>query len=210
MSAPIHIGDTAKTVGPLKPTGRIQIHDRLFDARSEGEWIESNTEVVVVGGDHSSILIRPRAEVTEPLAREGEPLSARAASEETPLQAPAGRIERINAVAIGGLVGLILLALLWWSGTKVTWQAVLVPLAGTIAGALFQLFVRTASDFAGPRSDHRPAAIGIGCVVLVGTMLGSVVGWNVGAGFVELSVGLVTGTLLAGVLAYAALMFASV
>lgn len=47
-----------KTITPFRPVGTIEIDDKHYSAVSDGEWIESGIEIVVVKVDGTKILIK--------------------------------------------------------------------------------------------------------------------------------------------------------
>jgi membrane-bound ClpP family serine protease len=61
MAVELKIGDRAVTRGPLKPGGQIRVGERTFAAMWQGEWIDSNSEVEIVGGNQDHLLVRPLA-----------------------------------------------------------------------------------------------------------------------------------------------------
>ena len=54
----IRIGDTAVTVSRLAPIGKIMIHQKIVEGKSEFGLIDENTEVEVVHIDHSTIIVQ--------------------------------------------------------------------------------------------------------------------------------------------------------
>ncbi|MEZ6090661.1 MAG: hypothetical protein R3C05_22115 [Pirellulaceae bacterium] len=58
MTTPIHIGDRGKTLGPLKPTGRVTVNGQPVEATSEGEWIDSDSDIVILGGNTRRVIVR--------------------------------------------------------------------------------------------------------------------------------------------------------
>ena len=81
-------------------------------------------------------------------------------------------------------------------------KVLFAPVAGLAAGQIFRWCVRGASDFVGPRVDHRPLAYFVAVVTVLGGAVGIVIGLTGEYGFLGLSVGLVLGTLLGGLLAW--------
>lgn len=47
-----------KTITPFRPVGTIEVDDKHYSAVSDGEWIESGIEIVVVKVDGTKILIK--------------------------------------------------------------------------------------------------------------------------------------------------------
>ena len=141
-----------KTVGPLKPTGQITVNGHELDASSDGPWIDSATDVVIVGGNTRQAIVRvlSGAAAIHP-ANNREPLPDEKKFEPTPLQAPLAWVERINAVIIGLVIGIVLVPIVWLSGRPWSLFALLVPVSGAIAGRLFRSFVGTAIQSVGPQ-----------------------------------------------------------
>ena len=200
MSTQIFIGDQAKTIGPLKPTGKVRVNGHTLDACSEGEWIDSDADVVIIGGNTQRAVVRACSDRTNHVHKRSEPLPAGRAFATTPLQSPPAWVERINAVVIGGILGIVVIPLVWFAGAPITPYAALVPVAGAVAGWLFRIFVGNAIQSVGPREDHRPRARGIASVVLISAVIGSAVGLNIGPGFLGLCCGLVAGAFVGGTL----------
>jgi hypothetical protein len=59
----VRIGDRGRTLSSLHPQGFVRINGRRRDARSEREIIESETEIVVIGGDLQGLIVRPAESV---------------------------------------------------------------------------------------------------------------------------------------------------
>lgn len=58
ITSQIRIGGKGKTLGPLKPQGRISVLGHSIDATSEGTWIDGDVEVVIVGGNTRQAIVR--------------------------------------------------------------------------------------------------------------------------------------------------------
>ena len=200
----IQIGDSGTTLGPLKPTGRVSVNGHTVDASSEGGWIDSDSDVVVVGGNTRRVIVRVLSGVAEPPKNNGEPLPEEKAIETTPLQSPPAWVERINSVTIGLVIGIVLVPCVWLFGTPFSLYAMLVPVAGAIAGWLFRVFVGTAIQTVGPREDHRPQARVIAMIVLTCAVVASAIVLNAGFGFLGLCCGIPFGAAVGGMLAYTA------
>lgn len=54
----VEIGDIGRTLGPLRPSGRIQINDDIIDVVTEGDFIASDTEVRVFAKQGHKIIVR--------------------------------------------------------------------------------------------------------------------------------------------------------
>jgi membrane-bound ClpP family serine protease len=54
----IHLGDNGLTISRLAPVGKILIHDKIVEGKSEFGLIDENTEVHVVQVDESTIVVQ--------------------------------------------------------------------------------------------------------------------------------------------------------
>lgn len=210
MDSQISIGDLATTSGPLKPSGKICIGDKAFDAATQGDWIGDGTPVVIVGGDSRRVIVRIYNEGANPPPDHGKPLQKAKANESTLLEFPLAWVERINAELLGGIMGFVMIPLAWISETPITIEALLLPFAGAVAGWLFRGSVGTALKSAGPREDHRPVAVLIAFFVVVCSLAGSAMGLAVLGGFWGLSLGLAIGALLGSVITRLGMAFSGV
>jgi hypothetical protein len=210
MATEIRIGSRGQTVGPLKPGGRICIHGETLDACSQGNWIDADAHVVVIGSRASTLVVRPFCEDDPPTETLGEKLTIGGVLDTTPLHAPLALVERFNAVRAGAVVGCVLIPVVWLCGTPLTVSALLVPVAGAATGFLFRWLVRAALESVGPREDHRPRAYEIAGILIGGAAVGAIIGVSIGFGFLGLSCGLVLGALLGGVVSWIGLLLANV
>ena len=207
---PIRVGEKARTVGPLRPSGRVLIRGQTIHASSEGTWIEPDTDVVVVGGTTRRVVVREDDNTTDSLKNHGELLSDGNAFESTPLQSPPAWVERIDSVRVGFIIGVLLVPLALLSGTPFTFYALGVPFAVAIAGWLFRVFVGKASEAVGPREDHRSQANAIAMLVVLCTVIGAALGLSIAPGFFGLCCGIPLGALAGGILAYVAIVLSFV
>jgi len=51
------IGKTAKVTTDLKPSGQIEVDGQLFQALSEGDYIDKDAQVIVIGGQGSHLIV---------------------------------------------------------------------------------------------------------------------------------------------------------
>ncbi len=51
------IGKTAKVATDLKPSGQIEIDGRVYQALSEGDYIDKDAQVIVIGGQGSHLIV---------------------------------------------------------------------------------------------------------------------------------------------------------
>jgi hypothetical protein len=56
---PLHIGDRGKAETSLQPQGFVWVEGERYDARAEASPVDAGTEVVVVGGNHMGLVVRP-------------------------------------------------------------------------------------------------------------------------------------------------------
>ena len=202
MRSAIRIGDRGMTRGPLKPAGQIRVRDRMLNAMSNGEWIDSDTEVEIVGGSEDRVLVQPVHKNHPQLTSYGQPLAAQRQESSEPLEAPPAWIERINPLKAGIVVGVIIGFVVWLQGTPLSLSALSVPLAGVISGWVFRRLVAIPAEAVGPRSDHRPFANAVAFGVCFTTIVGAFIGFGVSGTFLGTSLGLVIGTVTAGIVIF--------
>ncbi len=210
MTTPLRIGDLGRTLGPLKPTGRVAVNDQTVDASSEGEWIDADTDILIVGGTMRRVIVRLFSSETRRPSNSGEPLPAATVAATTPLQSPPSWVEQINSVFTGLVIGIVLVPVAWLFGVQLTAYALFVPVSGAIAGWLFGSFVGSAIDSVGPREDHRPRARVAALLVLTCSLLASAIGLNAGLGFLGVCCGMPLGALVGGMLTYAGWIMSNV
>jgi hypothetical protein len=178
------------------------VNGHTIDASSEGGWVDSDSDIVVVGGNLRQAIVRVPSSNADLLRNNGEPLPEEKAIETTPLESPPAWVERINSIVIGLVIGIVLIPCVWLTGTPFSLYALLVPVSGAIAGWLFRIFVGTAIQTVGPREDHRPQARTTALIVLTCSFVGSAIGLNIGLGFLGLCCGLPLGAFVGGMLTY--------
>lgn len=54
----VHVGDRGTAVTALRPQGLVRIAGERHDARSEGGYIEAESEIVVITGDQLGLIVR--------------------------------------------------------------------------------------------------------------------------------------------------------
>ncbi|WP_182865595.1 NfeD family protein [Rhodopirellula sp. JC639] len=202
------IGDRAFSLGPLKPTGQVRLGDAVVAAASTGEWIDSDTEVEVLGRDGDRLTVRPVRDGEPQLTNHGQPLAERRQESKEPIEAPPAWAEKINSVKIGLVIGAITGFVVWLQGAPLSLSALSVPLAGAISGWVFRRLVAIPAEAAGPRSDHRPFANAVAVGVGFTTMVGAFIGFGVSGTFLGTSLGLVVGTAAAGMVIFMLFVFA--
>ena len=52
------IGEIGKTVTDLRPSGKIEIMGKYYQAMSHGDYIENNEDIIVDGVDENQILVK--------------------------------------------------------------------------------------------------------------------------------------------------------
>lgn len=57
MTAMDYIGSKAITFTDLRPSGKVMINDELFDAITEGEFIEKDNEVIVKSMSGAQVVV---------------------------------------------------------------------------------------------------------------------------------------------------------
>ena len=207
MSSGIRIGDRGRTRGPLKPAGQIRTGDKMLDAVSSGEWIDSDTEVEIIGGNEDRVLVQPVLSNQPQLTNQGQPLVAQQKETPQPLKAPPAWVERIDPVRLGVIAGAIIGLFVWIRGVPLSPASLSVPVAGGISGWVFRRLVAIPAEAVGPRTDHRPFAIAIAFGVCIFAMLGAIIGLDVSGTFLGTGLGLVIGTVVAGLVLLALVVF---
>ncbi len=142
MTTPIHIGDRGKTLGPLKPTGRVTVNDQTIEASSEGVWIDSGSDIVIVGGNTRLAIVRVYSSEMSRPRNNGQRLPAETAMETTPLQSPPSWVERVNSVVIGLVIGIVVVPIAWLFGAPLSSYALFVPVSGGNCRLAFPYFCR--------------------------------------------------------------------
>lgn len=56
----IHVGDEGKTVSRLAPIGKAMINDTLYEVRSEGGYINANSEIKVIRIEGNKIFVETK------------------------------------------------------------------------------------------------------------------------------------------------------
>jgi membrane-bound serine protease (ClpP class) len=54
----VEVGNTGRTLGPLRPSGRILIDDEIIDVVTEGDFIAGDTQVRVIAKQGHRIVVR--------------------------------------------------------------------------------------------------------------------------------------------------------
>lgn len=191
------VGDLGRTVSPLTPAGKVELHGERVDARAEAGYVPPGCRVVVVRGDAFGLVVRAVADgevvTVAGLGAEIPRLESEMTGAEIAAAAEQARVERqerfreqladgsVRAAVIGGAVG-VGAALLgqWLDGADgFSWETV-GGVAATGAAATAGLYAAATAGFAAAR---------------VGAGMG---GWVAGCGLVAGAAGWVTGLLLGG------------
>lgn len=56
----VKVGDCGVTVSRLAPMGKVQVGGRIYEAKSEGDFIDQKVEVEVVGSENFSVIVRKK------------------------------------------------------------------------------------------------------------------------------------------------------
>jgi hypothetical protein len=152
----VHVGDVGRALSPMTPSGAVEVRGRRLDARSDGQFIEAGSPVIVLRGDPSGYVVR-KLEAGQPppeLPGHGEPIrraefqrnSAEVAEAER--QERAERRERllqglqtgsVAAGSLGAVVGLASGGVGWyfgWSGAADPLGLALLFGGSLVAGAV--------------------------------------------------------------------------
>ncbi len=57
----VEVGDVGQTISPLRPSGKVQVGHFTVDVVTEGDFVESGSEVRVIGKQGSRVVVRPLA-----------------------------------------------------------------------------------------------------------------------------------------------------
>jgi hypothetical protein len=215
-SARLRVGDTGRTLTAMTPQGKIAIAGWIYDARSDGFWIDPNAHVVVVRGDHLGVVVRQIEAADAPrLAARGRPVSQASwqcrraptcsnravhAGSDTPPSPRfwSGLRESTSLGALFGLVSVYLgFARAEMNGMLVSWLwTASAGLCGALWGALLFLgihaLLRDLGEF------ERLALVTLG-LALLGSTGGTVTGYSV-LGLIGGLTGAVLGAFCLGVL----------
>jgi membrane-bound serine protease (ClpP class) len=55
----IEVGEVGETISPLRPSGKMQVGDFTVDVVTEGDFVESGSQVKVIGKQGSRVVVRP-------------------------------------------------------------------------------------------------------------------------------------------------------
>ncbi|QDV38052.1 NfeD family protein [Tautonia plasticadhaerens] len=113
-------GTPARSATPLRPSGKVSIEGRTFDARAAGSWIDADQPVSVHRVDGFGLVVGPPG--TSPLPRDDGPSGLDGSDPDS--YRPPSRLERhlsgliaFGALGTGG-AGLLLLALAFRVGPR--------------------------------------------------------------------------------------------
>ncbi len=63
----IKIGDVGITLSRLAPMGKVKVNDVVIEAKTEGEFVDENTEIIVLKVFSNNILVKPVVDSKENL-----------------------------------------------------------------------------------------------------------------------------------------------
>lgn len=58
-------GSHGKVILPINPEGMVKIKGELWSAKSDGEHIDKDEDIIVIGQDNLKLIVRKRAKVTQ-------------------------------------------------------------------------------------------------------------------------------------------------
>ena len=58
-------GSHGKVIHTINPEGMVKIKGELWSAKSEGEYINENEDIIVTGQDKLKLIVRKHTEVTQ-------------------------------------------------------------------------------------------------------------------------------------------------
>ena len=192
----VSLGAVGKTTGPLSPCGVVAIKGQRFNATTDGTFIESEARVVVVGRQENVLVVRrfdgehtvqPSTQDATPF-QQPEGLDAEIVQPHTRLESFPSRFVFVAAGTVGALIMAISGQVPW------NWDLIALPVAGLLAGSIFNYAVSAPRQLAAPFADHRlhtsVFGISMSIMMILGTVaglgflggpLGASLGWFVGA-----------------------------
>ena len=55
----VEVGDRGQSISPLRPSGKVQVNDFIVDVVTEGDFVDSNSEVQVIAKQGARVIVRP-------------------------------------------------------------------------------------------------------------------------------------------------------
>lgn len=55
----VEIGDVGQTISPLRPSGKMQVGECMVDVVTEGDFVDSGSQVKVIGKQGARVIVRP-------------------------------------------------------------------------------------------------------------------------------------------------------
>lgn len=55
----VHQGDTGKTITRLNPMGKILVNGEIFEAKSNGQYVEENKKIKIIKMSNYSVIVEP-------------------------------------------------------------------------------------------------------------------------------------------------------
>lgn len=59
MGDTLHVGDEGKTISTLRPIGKAEFHNKQFEVKTGGDYVESGTPIRIVLIHSNQILVEP-------------------------------------------------------------------------------------------------------------------------------------------------------
>lgn len=196
MEQPIHPGTIGKSIGPLRPSGQVEIHGQMHNARSEMEWIDSGKQVVVTRRQADNLIVRTRSDGEEFFINQDVDLTEpESADHDSPLTAPPSVVEKVNPLYWSMGLACVIGSVAMVRGTPIDAGLILVPISGVLSGVIYRWTIGSAVESTAPREDHRTLARMLAYLMIAMTIAGASFGVAIFGSFAALSIGLVAGTL---------------
>ena len=208
MEPSIHPGTIGKTLGPLRPSGQVEIHGQTHNARSEMSWIDGGQQVVVTSRQANSLIVREQHDGEAPSIDSSVDLSYPVSVDhDVGLTAPPSIVEKVNplywSMGLACVAGCFALV----RGTPIDFGIILVPISGVLSGTIYRGMIGSAVESTAPREDHRTLARVLAYVMIAMTLAGAFFGVAIFGSFAALSLGLVAGTLFGAAMCRLLLLF---
>jgi hypothetical protein len=209
---PAQVGSLGRTLGELRPAGKVEILGAAFEARSEGPWIGAGQQVVVVRGDAFGLVVR--AATAEEAAAVAAAEQQRQESQDCERQRQAWLQNRRRArhLVAGAILGATLgAACVTWlrarEGSSLGWADALFPAGGLVLGLIYvvglQAFHTATREEISESWPECPGILGRIVLPSLGCAAGAWWGFTLGA-----APGAVIGAIVGGLLLAPALTLA--
>jgi hypothetical protein len=138
----VKVGEGGRTVGPMRPAGRVEISGFSYDARTLGEFLDGDVYIIVEKVDAFSIIVRAMRPGESPLtiSDDHDERGREAHAAELAHRARKRRAARRLAItmSLGAVLGL---ALFVWLKQMLGIEALPYVAWGAITGALYLLYL---------------------------------------------------------------------